>query len=167
MYLESTGFDGGIIGREQGFTLVEVLIAMLIVGAGLVPVLALFLTSSRIVEKGGLILQATIVAQNIIDRAKSDDFLWNNVPVSIDIPNPKYPIFAIPKSFADKYQASATLIIEHAPGHTVIGTGQAEENLVQISVLIYWIENRQPRNHRLVTYRANTNSFNIKTSTRL
>lgn len=152
--------------ETKAFTLVEVMMAVLIIGAGVVPVLALFLSGTRTVEKGGLILQATIVAQNIVDRAKSDDFLWEKLPLNIEIPDDKYPMFTIPEFFRKKYNASATLIIEHAPDHTVLGTGDREENLVQISVLINWVENNFARTHRLVTYRANTNSFNLKTSVR-
>lgn len=139
---------------------------MLIVGAGVLPVLALFLSSSRTVEKGGLVLQASIVAQNILDRAKSDTFLWNHPPGVIEIPNPKYPLFRIPGFFAAKYQASATLTISVAPDHTVLGTIDDETNLMQLAVNITWIENKRPRSFRLVTYRANVNSFSIKTSTK-
>ncbi len=148
----------------RGFTIIEVMLALLIVGAGVVPVLALFLTGSRTVEKGGLILSATIAAQNIIDRAKSDSFLWDHIPETIDLPSDKYPQFSLPKFFREKYKASGTVIIELAPDHTVLGTGDKETNLVQLTVLLGWIENGFPRSTRLVTYRANTNSFNLKTS---
>jgi len=150
--------------EKMGFTLVEAMLALLIVGIGVVPVMALFLTGSRTVTKGGLILEATISAQNILDRAKSDSFLWDNIPKTIDIPNDAYPQFNLPKFFATKYHASGTLVIERAPGHTILGTGDAETNLIQITVLLGWVENQFPRTARLVTYRANTNSFNLKTS---
>lgn len=148
----------------RGFTIIEAMLALLIVGAGVVPVLALFLTGSRTVEKGGLILEATIAAQNILDRAKSDSFLWEHIPATIEIPSDQYPQFALPKFFATKYHASGTLVIERAPEHTVLGTGDPETNLIQITVLIGWVENHFQRTTRLVTYRANTNSFNLKTS---
>lgn len=150
--------------RRHGFSIIEVLLAMLIIGAGVVPVLSLFLTGSRTVEKGGLLLSATIAAQNVLDRAKSDAFLWSNVPLTLDFPDPDHPQFSLPAFFAKKYNASGTLIIEEAPEHTVIGTGEKETNLVQISVIIRWIENKTERSTRLVTYRANTNCFDLKTS---
>ncbi len=150
--------------RRHGFSIIEVLLAMLIIGAGVVPVLSLFLTGSRTVEKGGLLLSATIAAQNVLDRAKSDAFLWSNVPLTLDFPDPDHPQFSLPAFFSKKYNASGTLIIEEAPGHTVIGTGEKEPNLIQISVIIRWIENKTERSTRLVTYRANTNCFDLKTS---
>jgi prepilin-type N-terminal cleavage/methylation domain-containing protein len=150
----------------RGFSLVEVLIAMLIVGAGVVPVLALFLSGSRTVEKGGVMLKATIIAQNILDRAKSDSFIWDNAPIVIELPDAKFPQFQIPEGFTKKYKAKVTLAIDLAPNHTVIGTGDKETNLWQVSVLINWTENQIERTHRLLTYRGNTNSFALKTSTR-
>ncbi len=151
---------------KRGFTLVEVMIAVLIISAGVIPVVALFLSGTRTVEKGGLVLQATITAQNILDRAKSDSFLWDHIPGTFDFPNKDLPDFRIPDFFAEKYKASGTLLIEFAPEHTVLGSGEPETNLIQLSVLINWIENKRPRQLRLITYRGNTNSFNIKTSTR-
>jgi len=151
---------------DSGFTLLEIMLAVFIIGVGLLPVLNLFITGSRFVEKGGLILEATITAQNILDRAKSDSFLWNHIPLEVNIPSPNFPEFSIPEFFAKKYQASATLSILPAPGHTVLGTGANEENLILIAVTIYWIENQVPRSSRLVTYKANINSFQIKTATR-
>jgi len=156
--------SGSRQGWRAGFTLVEVLLAMLIIGAGVIPVITLFLSSSRTVEKGGLLLEATIAAQNILDRAKSDAFLWANVPLATPIPSDKFPQFDLPEFFRKKYQASGTLVIQEAPDHTVIGTGQKETNLIQIAVTVNWIENHFARTARLLTYRANTNSFDLKTS---
>ncbi|MBF0499981.1 MAG: prepilin-type N-terminal cleavage/methylation domain-containing protein [Candidatus Riflebacteria bacterium] len=151
---------------REGFTLVEVMIAVLIIGAGVIPVMAMFMQSSRTVEKGGAILEATIAAQNILDRAKSDAFLWSNIPLEISIPDDKFPQFKLPNFFAEKYKASGTLKIELAPGHTVLGTGEIEQNLIQLTVTVNWIEYQSLRTSRLITYQANTNSFDLKTSAR-
>ncbi|HNV68126.1 MAG TPA: type II secretion system protein [Candidatus Ozemobacteraceae bacterium] len=151
---------------HHAFTLIEIMITVLIIGAGVVPVLSLFLSGSRTVEKGGAILEVTIAAQNILDSARSDSFLWDHIPLKINIPDDKFPQFTLPEFFAKKYQASGTLEIEVAPNHTILGTAEPEENLIQISVTINWIENQFPRTSRLATYRANTNSFDLKTSTR-
>ena len=146
--------------------MIEVMLAVLIIAAGVLPVITLFLTGSRTVEKGGAVLEATIAMQNILDRAKSDAFLWGNIPLETPFPCEKFPMFTIPRFFADKYQASGTLKIEIAPGHTVLGTGDVETNLVQLTVTLNWSENNFPRSHRLITYRANTNSFDLKTAHR-
>ncbi|MFZ2957302.1 MAG: prepilin-type N-terminal cleavage/methylation domain-containing protein [Candidatus Ozemobacteraceae bacterium] len=154
------------VRERRGFSLVEVMMAVLIIGAGVIPVIAVFLQSSRTVEKGGAILEATIAAQNILDRARSDAFLWGHIPLDTPIPDEKFPQFQLPGFFKDKYKASGTLKIEQAPGHTVLGTGANEQNLVQLTVTVNWVENSTARTSRLITYRANTNSFDLKTSSR-
>ncbi len=151
--------------NSAGFTLIEVMLAVFIIGVGVIPVIGLFLSGSRTVEKGGVILEASIAAQNILDRAKSDSFLWKKIPITINIPSRDYKQFTIPEFFAKKYNASATLTIEEADGHTVIGTGAKEQNLIQLTVILNWIENGFAKNFRVLTYRANTNSLNLKTST--
>ncbi len=152
--------------KPRGFTLLEIMLAVFIIGVGFLPVMNLFLTGTRSVEKGGVILEANIAAQNIIDRAKSDSFLWDHIPLEAPIPDPRFPEFSLPAFFVAKYKASGTISINPAPGHTVIGTGMNEENLIQIVVTINWNENQKLRTSRLLTYRANTNSFLLKTSTR-
>lgn len=149
---------------RRGFSLIEVLLAVFIIGVGVVPVIVMFLQGTRTVEKGGVILEASIAAQNIIDLARSDSFIWKTVPLTISIPDDEYPDFQLPKAFAEKYQASGTLTIEEAPGHTVIGTGANETNLLQLTVILKWLESGIEKEFRLLTYRANTNSVNLKTS---
>lgn len=151
----------------SGFTLIEVMLAVFIIGVGVIPVIGLFASGSKSVEKGGVILGASIAAQNIIDRAKSDAFLWDNVPLTISIPDKKYPAFKLPKFFSEKYKASATLIIEEASGHTILGTGAKENNLIQLTVQLSWLERGRPKKYKVLTYRANTNSLNLKTSANL
>jgi prepilin-type N-terminal cleavage/methylation domain-containing protein len=150
--------------RNAGFSLIEVLLAVFIIGVGVVPVISLFLSGTKTVEKGSVILEASIISQNILDRARSDDFIWNRDQQTITIPDSKYPEFRIPEFFKKKYQASATLTIEEAPDHTVLGTGAKETNLLQLTVILAWLESGIRKEYRMLTYRANTNSLNLKTS---
>ncbi|PKL47929.1 MAG: hypothetical protein CVV42_11595 [Candidatus Riflebacteria bacterium HGW-Riflebacteria-2] len=150
--------------QKRAFTLIEVMLAVFIIGVGVVPVLMMFIQGTRTVEKGGVILEASIAAQNILDRARSDSFIWQTVPVTINIPDKNYPEFTLPETFRVKYQASGTLVIEEAPGHTVLGTGAREPNLLQLTVILNWLENGMPKEFRLLNYRANTNTVNLKTS---
>lgn len=151
--------------NRKGFTLLEIMLAVFILGVGVVPVINLFITGTRTVEKGGLILEATIVGQDILDRAKGDGFIWNHIPLKISIPDEKFPQFSIPEAFAIKYLATASLEIVQAPGHTIIGTGFIEDNLIQVTVQVFWVESHRQRSSKLVTYRANINTIGLKTST--
>lgn len=153
--------------NRHAFTLIEVMLAVFIIGVGVIPVIGLFSSGSQSVEKGGVILEASISAQNIVDRAKNDSFLWKQIPLTINIPDKNYPMFTLPKFFQEKYKASGTLIIEEAPNHTMITTGAKEKNLIQITFILNWLEYGAPKSYRVLTYRANTNSINLKTSAKL
>lgn len=150
--------------NHRGFSLIEVMLAVFIIGVGVVPVISLFLSGTKTVEKGGVILEASIISQNILDRARSDDFIWKLDKQTINIPSKNYPEFRIPEFFQKKYQASATLTIDEAPDHTVLGTGARETNLLQLTVILRWLESGIAKEYRMLTYRANTNSLNLKTS---
>ncbi|NCB37496.1 MAG: prepilin-type N-terminal cleavage/methylation domain-containing protein [Erysipelotrichia bacterium] len=150
--------------RRSGFSLIEVLLSVFIIGVGVVPVLMMFLSGTRTVEKGGILLEASIVAQNILDRARSDSFIWKTVPITITVPDKDYPDFKLPAAFIKKYKASGSLTVECAPGHTILGTGANETNLLQLTVILSWFENGIEKEYRLLSYRANTNSLNLKTS---
>ncbi|MGM0598679.1 MAG: type IV pilus modification PilV family protein [Candidatus Rifleibacteriota bacterium] len=150
--------------KRSAFSLVEVLLAVFIIGVGVFPVISLFFSGSRTVEKGSVVLEASIVSQNILDLARSDSFIWQTVPVTIEIPDENYPEFKLPEYFQKKYKASATLTIQEAPDHTILGTGAKETNLLQLTVILNWVESGNPKDYRLLTYRANTNSLNLKTS---
>ena len=152
---------------KNGFTLIEVMLAIFIIGVGVIPVIGLFSSASQSVEKGGVILEASISAQNIVDRAKNDTFLWKQIPLTINVPDKKYPMFTLPKFFQKKYKASGTLIIEEAPNHTILSTGAKEKNLIQLTFILNWIEYGAVKHYRVITYRANTNSINLKTSAKL
>ncbi len=101
-----------ITSPRRAFTLVEVMLAVLIIGIGVIPVISLFLQSSRTVEKGGEMLAATIAAQNILDRVKSDDFIWDHIGQTFPVPGDKLPGVELPRFFAEKYKATAEVAID-------------------------------------------------------
>lgn len=67
--------------KGRGFTLIEVTIATIIIGIGILPVLSMFMTGTKFVEKGELYLMASIAAQNLLDLARSDEFIWKKYPI--------------------------------------------------------------------------------------
>jgi prepilin-type N-terminal cleavage/methylation domain-containing protein len=156
----------GFKKAKRAFTFVEVLLAIFIIGVGVLPVLTLFLTGTRTIESGGLIFQVAVAAQNIMDTVRSDTFLWQGLPVNIEIPSDKDRGLYLPAELVKKYKARAFLNIEVAKGHTILNTGEPEENLYQIDIRITWEENGIKKQYSLTNYRANTNWQNMKTSTR-
>jgi len=106
--------------------------------------------SNRNVEKGGALLDATIILQSIIDTVKDDKFIFDNKGKSISFPDPKYPALEIEKNFLERYKASGVIKIEQAEGHNDAG-------LAELSVTLYWNENGVKRETSINTYVANIN----------
>lgn len=153
--------------KRRAMTFVEVLIAVFIIGVGVLPVLTVFLSGTRTVESGGVLFQVALAAQNIMDRARSDSFIWQYIPVAIKIPSDEDRGLYLPKDLVEKYKASADLKIDLVPNHFVGETGEPETRLYQIDVQITWMENGVMRNYSLMNYRSYLNIFRQKTSTRL
>ena len=151
---------------KRAVTFIEILLAIFIIGVGVLPVLTLFMTGTRTIESGGLIFQVAVAAQNIMDTVRSDTFLWQGLPVKLEIPSDKDRGLYLPTELVKKYKAHASLNIDTAKGHTILRTGEPEENLFQIDITIYWEENGIKKNYSLTNYRANTNWQTMKTSTR-
>ena len=151
---------------KRAVTFVEILLAIFIIGVGVLPVLTLFMTGTRTVESGGLIFQVAVAAQNIMDTVRSDSFIWQEMPVSLQIPSDKDRGLYLPAELVKKYKAHAELSIDTAKGHTILRTGEPEVNLFQIDVVVRWEENGVKKNYSLTNYRANTNWQTMKTSTR-
>ena len=151
---------------RKAVTFVEILLAIFIIGVGVLPVLTLFMTGTRTIESGGLIFQVAVAAQNIMDTVRSDTFLWQGLPVDIIIPSDNDRGLYLPAELVKKYKAHAELKIDVAKGHTILRTGEPEENLYQIDIKVHWEENGIKKNYSLTNYRANTNWQTMKTSTR-
>ncbi len=151
---------------KKAFSFIEILIAIFIVGVGAIPVLTMYLSGSRTVEKGGVLFQVAVSAQNIMDTVRSDTFLWEGLPVNIVIPSEKDRGLFMPKELVEKYKAVAKLTIDEAKGHIVNDSSEQERNLYRIDLTIDWIENGEKRKYSLMNYRANTNSQNLKAATK-
>jgi len=133
-----------------GFTFTQVLIAIVLLSITVIPVASVFFVSNRNVEKGGALLDASIIMQSIIDSIKDDKFIFENKGKTINIPDLKYPDIIIEKNFLDRYKARGVVKIEQAPGHD-------DPDLTELSVTLYWNENGAKRESTISTYIANIN----------
>lgn len=154
------------ISNKKGFTFIEILLAIFIIGVGAIPVLTMFHSGTKAVEKGGVIFQVAVGAQAIMDTVRSDTFLWEGLPVKLTIPSDKDRGLKLPQELITKYKATAELSVDNAPGYTVNDTGEPESNLYRVDLVIKWVEDGANCEYRLMNYRANTNVHNVKTSTR-
>lgn len=137
---------------SAGFTFTQVLIAIVLLSITVIPVASVFFVSNRNVEKGGAILDASVILQSVIDTIKDDKFIFENKGKTINFPDPKYPEIFIEKNFLERYGASGVIKIEQAEGHN-------DPNLVELSVFLYWNENGAKRETSISTYVANINDI--------
>ncbi|MBP5469008.1 MAG: hypothetical protein J6Z11_07150 [Candidatus Riflebacteria bacterium] len=152
---------------RKAITFVEILIAIFIIGVGIIPVLSLFLKGTRTVETGGNIFQVAVAAQNIMDTARCDSYIWRQeIPLDFPINANRERGLYLPLDLVKKYKATARLKIDEAKGHTILDTGEPEVNLYQIDVEVNWEENGVKKHYSLMNYRANINTQTMKTSTR-
>lgn len=138
--------------NKKAFSFIQILLAIVLLSITVIPVASVFMASSRNVEKGGAILDATIILQSIIDSIKNDRFIFDNKGKTIDFPDDKYPVLVIEKGFLEKYKASGKVTIEEAQGHN-------DKNLMSITVTLKWLEDGAERKTSLVTYVANLNDM--------
>lgn len=96
---------------RAAFTLVQVLIAVALLGIAYIPASSVFLASNRTVQKGDLKLTATLVAQTLIDDLRRDRRLFEVEEGLHHLPTPSFRDLVVPESFARVYQARAELTI--------------------------------------------------------
>ncbi len=76
-------------GREQGFTLIEVLIATLVLTVGLLGIAAMQMVSFQTNQSAYMRSQATFLAQDILDRIRANQRGYRNTTIydAIDTDN--------------------------------------------------------------------------------
>ncbi|MDP7423488.1 MAG: hypothetical protein QGH40_16575 [bacterium] len=140
---------------NRGFSLLQILIALFILGVALVPATSLFLQSTRNVERSGALLEATIAARSILDEIRSQSFLLDNIGAVIDVPSEKYPFLTVPTHFSKKFKGTARVEIRQ------MEPGKFSERLREVRVTILWTENGQERSLDMYTLESNLNDCKL------
>lgn len=140
---------------NRGFTLIQVLIALFVLGVALVPATSLFLQSSKNVERSGALLEATIAARSILDEIRSQPFLLDNMGAVIEVPSEKYPSLAVPPHFRVKFKGRAQVEISQAE------PGKYSGRLREVRVTIRWTEHGKERSLDLYTLESNLNDCKL------
>lgn len=140
-------------GRENGFTLIQILIALVIVGIALIPASHVFTTSNRQVVRSQGLLEATLAAQSLLDTVLRDSFIMAHAGHAVNVPNENYPQLKILPHFRNKFRARAEISFREAP------TTYNTRNLREIAVRIFWNENGVTMESSLETMKANINDI--------
>ena len=139
--------------RQAGFTLLEVVVAMTVVGAGFAVGLAAMSGSLRLMRSAGEYEQAMLLAR----AAMTEGLAYPDYDIADDREREVYKgveyayrVEFRPVRLAGSAESTGST---GSTGSTLSGgAGAAPAPLEQISVDVYWGEDRT-RNYRLVTYR--------------
>jgi type II secretory pathway pseudopilin PulG len=140
----------------RGFSFIQIMIALAIIGIALVPASYLFLSSNRQVVKSQATLEAMIAAQSLSDKVCSDKFIMNNLGKTINVPDENYPDLVMMSHFREKFKARAEISFQEAP------TLYNQRNLRIVDVNVIWNENGNTIESSLVTMKANINDIMIE-----
>lgn len=144
-----------MMNAHRGFTLMQILVALFILGVALVPATSIFLQSNRNVEQGGALLEATIAARSILDEVRSQPFLLDNMGESIEVPSDKFPELTIPSHFSQKFKGTAHVEIRQ------VEPGKYHSRLRELRVTVWWEENNKKRSLDLYTLEGNLNDCKL------
>jgi type II secretory pathway pseudopilin PulG len=129
------------------------MIALAILGIALIPASYIFTTSNRKVVRGQALLDATMVAESLMDQVCYDRFIMSNVGRTITIPDDNFPQLKILPYFAEKFSATASITFEEEP------TYFNQRNLRRVKVSVEWKEGDRELSTSLETLKANINDI--------
>ena len=129
-------------GKTEGFTLLEIIIALAILTIGLVGVLALFPTGLRASKRGGDFTTASLLAQQQLDMIRrAGQAVYN--PSDSNWPD-----------YGEPYNDSN---YPHFTQWYVLFTQAGITNLYMVDLKVYWNDRGGERYEEFVTYLANYN----------
>jgi len=143
--------------NNNGFTLLQVLIAIVILGVALIPISRLFTGGIKNISKSEVMLEATIFASTLMDTVRNHKFLLRNKGKRIiKVPGP-YKQFNVPQHFLKKYKGKAEIHI--LPSRDF-------KDLCEIKIRVSWIERKRKFETWLYTLMSNINDSVITNNTK-
>lgn len=134
--------------KEGGFSLIEVLITIFILGVVCITLISVFIYGFNLLQKTKKVAVATEVAQAEVERYRNMQYsaifaLGTGTPLALSTEG--QAILGNPVNF-NSGQGSATL-------DTVVG---GDDNIRKLTVQITWIYRAQPQEKNVVTYIASS-----------
>jgi prepilin-type N-terminal cleavage/methylation domain-containing protein len=134
--------------KEGGFSLIEVLITIFILGVVCITLISVFIYGFNLLQKTKKVAVATEVAQEEVERYRNMQYSVIKAlatGTSLDLSTEGQAILGNPVNFING-QGSATL-------DTVVG---GDDNIRKLTVQITWIYRAQPQEKNVVTYIASS-----------
>jgi prepilin-type N-terminal cleavage/methylation domain-containing protein len=164
---------GTLVRRQDGFTIIELLIASVIMVVALVSIASVLPTANMTIHQSGQATKAISLAQEMVEMIKNDPFsdltLYNNVdsrttstyPVDSAILTPGNPSNYLGGSNVTKWKNDINLYLVSGAGITngygtitVAGVAQdagGNDILRRVTVTVYWTERGQNKSVTLAT----------------
>jgi len=139
---------------NRGFSLIQVVIAVAILGMAYIPVSSLFIASTRNIKGGDLKLSATLAAQTMIDELKHDRTIFRFQNKEIKIPSNIFPTLRLNPELVKYYKAIAIIKIRKDEKFPTI--------LRKITVNIKYSDHGSERNIYLSTIAADNKSIHYR-----
>ena len=125
--------------RVRGFTLIEVLVALLVLSIGLLGIAGLQLSSVRDNHSAYLRTQASVLANDILDRMRANRTAFRNGSYDLDVSDsPSSPSSGASIAATDLYQWTQAL-----SALLPSGDGQIARTGNVATITVYWNDTRQ------------------------
>lgn len=136
--------------KEGGFSLIEVLVAIFILGVECIALISVFIYGFNLLQKTKSVAVATQFAQEEVEKYREKKFdsvtLYNNTdPITIG----NFPVADYPYLFRE----DSTPYLQNGQAQTVVEAG-ADINIKKLTVRIFWDYRGQQQNKYVVTYIA-------------
>lgn len=105
---------------RRGFTLVQVLVAIVIVSVALIPATSVFTASTRNVQRGDLRLAAAMAAQSLIDDLRLRLELFDITEERITLPSPLLRGLDVPAALLPSLDRSAEVWLKRDPHYPTL-----------------------------------------------
>ena len=134
-------------GREAGFSLIEVLITIFILGVVCITLISVFIYGFNLLQKTKKVAMATEIAQAEVERYRNTQYIWIRGYGVRDLSAESLALLQStdPVYFQDG-QGSATF--EAIPG--------GDDNIRKLTVQITWMYRGQQQEKNVVTYIASS-----------
>jgi prepilin-type N-terminal cleavage/methylation domain-containing protein len=134
--------------KEGGFSLIEVLITIFILGIVCITMISVFIYGFNLLQKTKSVAVATQFAQEEVEKYREKKFdLVTNVSTTIAFTTANFPVASYPYLFRE----GGTPFLGNGQAQTVIENG-ADINIKKLTVRVFWDYRGQQQNRYVVTY---------------
>ena len=136
--------------KEGGFSLIEVLVTIFILGAVCITLISVFIYGFNLLQKTKNVAVATQFAQEEVEKYREKKFdSVTNYNNTVEVTNENFLVADYPYLFRE----DGTPYLQNGHAQTVVEDG-ADSNIKKLTVRVFWDYRGQQQNRHVVTYIA-------------